>query len=492
MPDQRDTGAPAPLNPMAAFTLVIAFPGRTFQRLKDDPHWVMPLLFVVLCSMVSGAYAVVGGHLNGFLENIALRTGQEPTLTRSAFLASTVVSSLIGVPLILLLESLFYKLSGMLRGGSARFAVVFSTVAYASVPIGLGALAIVGLMALTGSPTVGTNLSFLVDGTRHPVLWSIARQLDLFSIWFFILLGIAAEHVFDLPRRRGRQVGLLFAVFYLFIMSISGIGNAGQFENPYEHWATEEVAAPVTRQDFPGSPTEPSTGTVVAVHYGSELATNAAAAQLADAKSAVPLAADRAQSVLGLPPLERIDVYLYPSVEAKRAITDNAELAHAVEWASAVHVAWVYGAERAFVREAAKVSAAAAFGSMYNPCIRDGVGVAAAGSWGDGPLLSAAAEIVAEDDAVAVSRLLEPSDYGRLSPGVAQPLAGSFIEFVVASGGPDALMELYRVHGATPGPAIEAVEVVLGRSIDEIDTQWKDYLRAGTEPGADQAAEARP
>ncbi len=208
MPEQRETGAPAPLNPLAAFTLVLAFPGRTFKRLKDNPHWIMPLFFVVLCSMVSGSYAVVGGHLNGFLESMALRTGQDPALTRSAFLASTVLASIVGVPLILLLESLFYKLAGMLRGGRAGFGLVFCTVAYASVPIGLGALVIAGLMAVTGSHTVGANLSFLVDGALHPVLWSIARQADLFSIWFFVLLGIAAEHIFELPKPRARQVGV--------------------------------------------------------------------------------------------------------------------------------------------------------------------------------------------------------------------------------------------------------------------------------------------
>lgn len=460
MPDKHETGAPAPLNPLAAFTLVLAFPGRTFQRLKDHPHWIMPMLFVVLCSMVSGAYAVVGGHLDGFLRSIALRAGQNPDLTRQAFLASTVISSIVGVPLVLLLESLFYKLSGMLRGGQARFGVVLSAVAYASVPIGLGALVVTGLMAITGSYSVGANLAFLVDGARHPVLWSIARQLDLFSIWFFILLGIAAEHVFELPRPRGRQVGLLFAVFYLFIMSISGIGNAGQFDDPYVDWTTVELTGG---------------GSVVAVHHGPELATNASAAQLADAESALPVAFERAQATLGLPATPRIDVYLYPSVDAKRAVTDNGELAHAVEWASAVHVAWVDGGERAFTREAAKVAASAVLGTMYNPFIRDGLAIAASGTWGGEPLRRVAGGLVAAD-AFELADLLDPVEYARVDRGVAQPLAGSFVEFVVATRGHDAFHEFYRAQGELPGPAVEAAEAALGRAIDELDAEWKQYV----------------
>ncbi len=478
MPDQRDTGALAPLNPLAAFTLVLAFPGRTFKRLKDDPHWILPLLFIVLCSMVSGAYAVVGGHLNGFLESMALRTGQDPALTRSAFLASTVLSAIVGVPLILLLEALFYKLAGMLRGGRAGFGLVFCTVAYASVPVGLGALAIAGLMAITGSHSVGANLSFLVDGAQHPVLWSIARQCDLFSIWFFVLLGIAAEHVFELPRPRGRQVGLLFAAFYLFIMIISGVGNAGQFEDPYENWATAETGG--------------GSHSMMAIHYGPELARNAATAQLHDAKAKLPDALDRAQSVLGLPAAPRIDVYLYPSVDAKRAVTDNAELAHAVEWASAVHVAWVDGGERVFTREVAKVSAAATLGSMYNPFIREGLAVAASGTWGGEQLRDVARRILEDDETLALSSLLDPVEYGRYDIRTAQVLAGSFVEYVIATRGADAFAELYREQGSTPGPATEAVETALGAPVDEIDTQWKDYLRAETLSDAEQAVAPRP
>jgi hypothetical protein len=474
MPDQRATLAPAPLNPLAAFTLVLVFPGRTFARLREDPHWILPLLFVVLCSMVSGAYAVVGGHLDGFLESMALRTGQEPGLTRSAFLASTVVSSLVGVPLVLLLEALFYKLSGMLRGGRAAFSLVFSTVAYASVPIGLGALVIAGLMALTGSHSVGANLSFLVDGAQHPALWSVARQLDLFSVWFFILLGIAAAPVFGFSQTRARQTGLLFAVFYLFIMSISGIGNAGEFEDPYEHWTTVEVGRSV------------GSGSSVIIHHGPELGGNAAAAQLADARARLPGALERAQRNVGLMPLPRIDVYLYPSLDAKLAATDNRETAHAVEWSHAVHVAWVNGGEPAFMREAAKVSAAASLGSMYNPFIRDGLAAAAAGTWSGEPLRTVGSEIVSAGEADALSALLDPVRYARIDERTAVPLAGAFMEYVVATSGPEAVAEIYRMQGAQTGSAVVAVETVLGRPIGDIEEQWKDYLRGRPVEGAEQ------
>jgi len=184
--------------------------------------------------------------------------------------------------------------------------------------------------------------------------------------------------------------------------------------------------------------------------------------------------------------MPRIDVYLYPSVEAKRAVTDNAELAHAVEWASVVHLAWVDGGERAFMGEAAKVSAAASLGRMYNPFIRDGIGVAARGTWDGQPLRGAAAHIAESDKTITLASLLDPIEYRRLGVGIGQPLAGSFIEYTVATRGAEGVAALCREYGAGAGPSGEEAETVFGVPVHDIDAQWKDYLRAEKLSGAEQ------
>ncbi len=456
MPDQQDISTQAPINPVAALTLVIAFPGRTFERLRERPHWVLPLVFVILCSIIGGMYPVVGGQLDSFLENAALRSGREPEVTRTAFLAWIFISSVGVVPLMFLLEALFYRLAGSLRGGRARYSVVFSTVAYASVPMGIGALVGAGLVRFTGSPSAGANLAFLVDPMRQPVLWSIARHMDVFQLWFLLLLGIAARHVFRLRPARAAQAGLLFAAFYLLVAIVSSVGNAGQFADPYEAWTTATV------------------GDVV-IHHGPELQTNAAAAQLADAKTRLPEALRTAEESVGLPHIPRIDVYLYPSLDAKLAVTGNHALAHAVEWANAVHVAWVNGAEAAFTTAAVRVSAAGSLGTVYNPFLADGLAVAASGAseaTEDGASAMGAASVSLEE-------LLDPVEYRRAEgDGVpVSALAGAFARFVMDTRGAETLHDILRRQGDAAGPAVTAVEDALSLPISEIETQWTEHLR---------------
>jgi altronate dehydratase len=69
---------------------------------------------------------------------------------------------------------------------------------------------------------------------------------------------------------------------------------------------------------------------------------------------------------------------------------------------------------------------------------------------------------------------------------MAEPLAGSFIEFIVATRGPGTLAELHRLQGAEVGPAVGAVEAAFGLPLVVIEEEWKDYLRAGSVEGAGQ------
>ena len=216
-----------PLNPLAAMTLVLVFPRRTFERLTRRPHWVLPLVFVVGASLVSAAFAVRSGYMDEFLADQASMSGTSLEDARAAFLGAGVVMALVAVPLVMLLEALLYRLAGMGAGGRTTFRVAFSTVAHASIPVGIGSLVVACLLPFTGTARAGANLAFLVDPVRHDSLWSLARQIDLFSVWFFVLLGIAAEPVFGLPRGRARLAAVAFAVAYVLIMSWSGQGTLG-------------------------------------------------------------------------------------------------------------------------------------------------------------------------------------------------------------------------------------------------------------------------
>lgn len=216
-----------PLNPLAAITLVLVYPRKTFERLAERPRWVLPLVFVVGASLASVLYAVRAGFMDEFLASQAVSAGSRPEDVRAGFLAMGALMAVVAVPLVMLLEAVLFRLAGTLAGGRASFRAVFSAVAHASIPVGIGGLIVAGFMHFSGTARTGFNLGFVVEPVQHPYLWSLLRQIDLFSVWFFVLLGIAAEPVFGLARRRARLATLAFAVAYILIMSWSGRGAVG-------------------------------------------------------------------------------------------------------------------------------------------------------------------------------------------------------------------------------------------------------------------------
>jgi hypothetical protein len=241
---KRDAEAPAvnegsllgpavrPVNPVAAMTLVLVFPRRTFERLRHRPHWFLPLLFVAGSSLLSAVYAVRGGFMDEFLRGEAARTGAAMPQVESSFLFRAILMAVVAVPLVTLLEAVLFRAAAALFGGRSRFSVVFGTVAYASIPAGVVALFFAALMSITGTARAGVHLGLLVDPVLHPALWSVARQIDLASLWFFTLLGIAAEPVFGLPRRKARLSALVFALVTIALMSFSTGGVSGDAAAP--------------------------------------------------------------------------------------------------------------------------------------------------------------------------------------------------------------------------------------------------------------------
>lgn len=460
MNDKRETSSPRPINAIAALTLVLVFPTRTFERLRERPRWILPIIFGIACALVSATYAVRGGYMDPFIHSMALRSGHTPEVIKSGFAGGSVLMAVLGVPLIVLVETLFFRLAGRLMGGKARFVEVLSAVAHASVVGGVGALAMAGLMRITGSPTVGANLAVLLHSGANSFVWSLARQMDLFSLWFFVLLGIAAGPVFELDRRQATRTGVLFAIIYVLIMSIGGTGSADALDDPYEDWVETETAVGVLhhRHDI---------GADVLVSAGG-------AASMAVAGADGVLSWDQEGPVTP----SRIDVYLYASLDSKTRVTDNGEVAHGVEWANAVHLAWTEGSELALKRETARVLAAGAYGKVYSPLIRSGFAIYAGGEWGGMTLAQAARGLLDEGDLPPLADMTDPASYHRLSRQRSEPAAGSFFAFLAATRGEGAVLDLYAGAVDLPGPVDAMIELELGESLDSLDRQWRDYLRA--------------
>ncbi len=443
-----------PLNPLAALTLVLVFPRRTFERLRERPHWLLPLVFVAACVLVRYVVLLEAGLMDEIIQREAFRTGADLDVTRSAAVVGAVVASFVALPVVTLIQALFLKVAGKLLGGRARFGLVFSTVAYASVPVGIGALALTALLPVTRSANAMANLAFLVDPRTRPFLWSLATELDLFYVWFFMLLGIAAEPILGLTRRRARLGVVAFAVVYVLVMSWMGRGSTQRQVDQYDGWLSFETAA----------------GTL---HCREELDRGV----IDEARETLVLSGERVASIVGPDAVDRIDCYLYPSVDEKARTTGNRAPAHGVTWASAVHVAWEGGADVALTREMAKVAGARTLGKVYNPFVRDGLAVYAGGVWGGEPVLQVAGELLSDGALPLLAVLTDPVAFGRIDSRVSQPAAGAFVAFFVGDQDGDAYRRFYS--GAAEGrlPVQNLLESAFGDSLCAIERRWISFVR---------------
>ena len=464
-----------PINPLAALTLVLVFPGRTFRRLVDRPHWILPLAFVAVSVMINRLLALSSGMMDDMLRSEAFLSGAGLSDARSAALTFAVVLSVVAVPVVTLLQAFFFKVAGTLFGGRNRFRVIFSAVCHASIPLGLSALAFAALMPLTHSATAAANLSFLVDPVRHPFLWCLAMELDLSAIWFFILLGLAAEPVLNLPRRRARLATVAFAVAYILVMSWSGKGSASRTVDPYAEWSVRETGSAV-------------------LHASARVPDET----LEEIAGVCAIAEGRIEELTGVNPGGgagtagggRIDCYLYPSLEEKLRVTDNPAIAHRVEWAGVIHLACVEGAQAPLTREMFKLVDAKAHGKVYTPLIRDGLAVYAGGTWGGMPVRMAGADLLERKVLPGLDLLVDGAMFVRLDERISQPAAASFVAFLTEEKGVDIVRTLHSGSAGRSEGTEALLETTLGDSLGAIEERWLAYLRFSTDtPDAPSSGE---
>lgn len=455
-----------PLNSLAALTLVLVFPARTFRRLMDRPHWVLPLVFVISAAVLSGLLALSAGFMDEAIELQAFRTGHDPVEIRDGAPAAMVVSGIVGVTGATLLQTLLFMAVARLFGGRGTFRRSFSAVCHASVPIGASAIFLTAIIPFTRISMSGLNLAFTVDPASAPFLWGLASQLDLAVIWFFVLLGIAAEPVFGFTRARARRTALVFGIVSVVILGWMGRDEAIRRVDPYLDWSRLESQSVVLR--FESGASEETLRDV-------GRACERAAGRVLELTG---LVAGRPAGVEGE---RRIDCYLYPSLDEKRLVTDNAAVAHRVEWANAVHLAWMEGAEPVLTREMLKLADAKTHGNVYTPLVRDGLAVYAGKTWAGMPVRTAGADLLQRKALPGLDLLVDTVAFVRLDERISQPAAGSFVAFIVEEGSVGVARDLYDDSAGRSEGAEALLEAALGDSLGAIEERWFAYLRSGAD-----------
>jgi hypothetical protein len=231
---------PEPLSEVERVVDTFVAPNKTFLDLRRSANWLVPFLLLIIATE---ALVFVAGKKVGFekiTENaLALQPKQAAKLDQLSpddrarqmqkITSITSITSYLS-PAILLVFLLIVAgvlLGSFNFGAGARlsFTQCVAVVMYASLPgvikalLAILALAIGSGESFTFQNPLASNLSPLIDPSSH-VLYSIAINADLFTLWTLVLTGIGFA---CLTKLKGATcMGIVFGWWVAWVLGITG------------------------------------------------------------------------------------------------------------------------------------------------------------------------------------------------------------------------------------------------------------------------------
>ncbi len=188
-------------------------PSKTFADIRRNASWWVPWLVSAIFALGFGIVAVQKVDMTRFVqqqiekspsaqqrmerltpEQRAQGVALQATITKVTFYLIPLFALIVGLVVAAIIMAIFNFMLGAEVSFSRALAVTF----YAGVPgILKSILLIVSLIASADPSTIDiagnpmpTNLAFFMDPQGNKFIYSILGSLDIFTIWFVVLLGM--------------------------------------------------------------------------------------------------------------------------------------------------------------------------------------------------------------------------------------------------------------------------------------------------------------
>lgn len=231
---------------------MLTSPGETFKRISSKPGWIAPLIIAIMVTMVGNAvyYWRVNPdweqRVRNSIEQHQATTGE--TMTPDQVAQQVATAKLLGnffillpalsVPLFCLSVAGFYLLAfGLVFLSSPSFKKVLSVVAWSEAVVrtaGVVTIIIVLLAVDTeriknfepaNSTLVQSNLTILLPKNAPATISSFAASMDVFTIWFLILLtaGFAVVGLGSRKIAKWKITTLVFGLWLVWVVIKGGM-----------------------------------------------------------------------------------------------------------------------------------------------------------------------------------------------------------------------------------------------------------------------------
>jgi hypothetical protein len=221
---------PAPL--LEDFIDIFYAPSSVFRRRENQSPW--PVILIISALLLIISFATYNAMSGAFETELRRQFAKNPQMTQDMmekaikFASWTTRLGGLFYPIILAIAAFFVWLVGKIVGSKQTYQVALMVVAYASITdvvkaIVSGAQALLMNSAnLTSIYQLSTGPARFVDpATVSPVLLVILTRLDLFTIWYAVLLGIGMHATGKVSKMNAT----IFAVLYwLLVTGLSLVG----------------------------------------------------------------------------------------------------------------------------------------------------------------------------------------------------------------------------------------------------------------------------
>ncbi|HEK9102755.1 YIP1 family protein [Bacillus pfraonensis] len=199
---------------------MITSPTLQFQRMRTQKPILLPLFIILLLTIITSALISYVTLNNPAIKQMnSNSTFQTPThitfLTTFGFAAVSGIISMFCAPIL-------YKNIMIFFGVDTTYKELLCVTLYSVFIMKLGILVNGTIAVLLGDYQISyTSLAPLL--TDNLILHTMAQRVDMFAIWYYIVLGIGLYIVTGLHRKKVTVLVILLFIITTALMSIGGI-----------------------------------------------------------------------------------------------------------------------------------------------------------------------------------------------------------------------------------------------------------------------------
>lgn len=186
-----------------------------FEDLRERPRWLVPFLILIVVAAVGSVLPRIllptDVWLDAIRQNLpsGVQMGEEQmtaVMTTMRSPVSVALSALGGILIAgggAVLAALFFWMLFSILGGKISFTSSFAVVSYSSLINVLGMVMIVILTLILQRLDIQTSLALIPALQPNTYLYRLAAQIDFFTVWRVIIMGLGFSVVADVPKVKG-------------------------------------------------------------------------------------------------------------------------------------------------------------------------------------------------------------------------------------------------------------------------------------------------